>query len=459
MIRTRKPKRANLFTCAALGLALPLGLAVGTAPAYAQKAPKITFSPGFTKAAAEFDKTLSEANSNATVKAAADRARAANDPQAKAAAAAEVDAALGGARAKLAAISPTATSSGDKLKFGEMTRTVGVLMGDPGMQHQGLVQMINSGAAAPEQMGQLQFLAGVTAYQGRDYQAAVSYLRPSYDSGYRDQDGLIQRVLADAYKRTNNPAAAAQLAQADIQAAKAGGGKPAEDSIRSALQAAYDAKQSAQAFSLAADLVQYYPSAQSWNASLLIVSSLAGLQSQDNLDLMRLMSRTGAMTERGHFLEYIQNADPRRLPAETLKVIDAGVASGKLPASDSYVAEARQTANARLAADRASLPALERDARAGSASAVTVSAAGDAFLSYEQPAKAEELYKIALTKSGVDKNRVLTRLGIAQIDQNKVAEAQQSFAQVQGPRQPMAKLWSIYAANKAGGGAATASAR
>lgn len=456
MIRTSKPKRANLLTCAALGLALPLGLAAGAAPAFAQKAPKITFSPAFSKAAAEFDKSLEAAKTNPAVKAASDQARAATEPQAKAAAAGQVDAALGGARAKLSAISGSATTPGDKIKLGEMTRNVGVLMDDPALQHQGLILMINSGVAPAAQMGQLQFLAGVTAYQSRDYQGAVTYLRPSYDSGYRDQGGLIQRVLADAYKRTNNVAAASQLAQQDLAAAKASGGKPGEESIRSALQAAYDAKQSAQAYSLAADLVQYYPTAQSWNSSLLVVRSLAGLPSQDNLDLMRLMSRTGAMSQRGDYLEYVENADPRRFPAEALKVLDAGVSAGKIPGSDPFVTEARQIANGRLSADRASLPSLERDARSGSATAVTASAAGDAFLSYDQPAKAEELYKIALTKSGVDKNRVLTRLGIAQTDLGKVAEAQQSFAQVQGPRQPIAKLWSIYAANKAGGATATA---
>jgi Flp pilus assembly protein TadD len=51
----------------------------------------------------------------------------------------------------------------------------------------------------------------------------------------------------------------------------------------------------------------------------------------------------------------------------------------------------------------------------------------------------------------VDTARVLTRLGIAQSDQGKAAEAQATFAKVQGPRKPMAQLWSAYAAQKAGG--------
>jgi hypothetical protein len=87
-----------------------------------------------------------------------------------------------------------------------------------------------------------------------------------------------------------------------------------------------------------------------------------------------------------------------------------------------------------------------------------VSGAGDAFLSYGEAAKAESLYTIALTKPGVDSNRVLTRLGIAQLDQGKAAEALANFAKVQGPRRPIAQLWAAYASQSASGTAAAAPA-
>ena len=152
------------------------------------------------------------------------------------------------------------------------------------------------------------------------------------------------------------------------------------------------------------------------------------------------------------YLEYIEAADPRRLPGEVLKVIEAGTASGKLNPSDRTVAEIKAMANERVGADRASLPALERDARAASSTAVTALASGDAFLSYGDAAKAEALYAIALGKPGVDQPRALTRLGIAQVDQGKYAEAQATFAKITGPRKPIADLWTAYAQSKAKGG-------
>ena len=73
---------------------------------------------------------------------------------------------------------------------------------------------------------------------------------------------------------------------------------------------------------------------------------------------------------------------------------------------------------------------------------------GDAYLNYGDAAKAEELYRMALTKSGVDKDRVLTRLGIAQVDQGKYAEARANFKLIGGARLPLARLWLAFVNSK-----------
>ena len=75
-------------------------------------------------------------------------------------------------------------------------------------------------------------------------------------------------------------------------------------------------------------------------------------------------------------------------------------------------------------------------------------AAADTLLSYGKAADAEPLYAKALTMPGANTGLVLTRLGIAQLDQGKLADAQASFAKVQGVRQPIANLWALYATQK-----------
>ncbi|MCX7283696.1 MAG: hypothetical protein NTX28_06575 [Novosphingobium sp.] len=127
-----------------------------------------------------------------------------------------------------------------------------------------------------------------------------------------------------------------------------------------------------------------------------------------------------------------------------LKVTEMGVKSGVLKANDAFVADALSQAKGRIAADKASLPGLDREARAGK-DGKSALAMADAYLSYDEPAKAEEMYKMALEKGAVDKDRALTRLGIAQLDQDKFEEAKASFAQVGGARAPLARLWSAFA--------------
>ena len=79
--------------------------------------------------------------------------------------------------------------------------------------------------------------------------------------------------------------------------------------------------------------------------------------------------------------------------------------------------------------------------------------AGDTYLSFGQPDKADEMYTLALSKGVVDadKDRLLTRLAIAQIDEAKYADAKATLAKVGGIRVPIAQLWTIYADQKAAG--------
>ncbi len=454
---------ARQFLSSRIALAIVLsggfGLAALPLPAAAKEkaaASKITFSPAFSKAAADLDKTMSEASKNPAVTAAADKARAAQTPAAQQAAAAEVDAALGGAKAKLDGAAAAASTPGDKLKLGELTRNYGVLTADPSLQHKGLVAMLDSGVLDPATVGQVQYLAGVTAYQTSDYAGAVQYLKPSFDSGYRDPQNMIERVLADSYKRTNNNAAALDLAQKDLAAAQASGAKPAEETIRTALQSAYDAKDLAKSADLSAELARDYPSPDTWATAAGVVRGLGNFTSDVNLDLMRLMFRTNALKDKRDYFELLQDLDPRKQPGESLKVINQGIAAGKITATD--VADFKQTASGRIAADKASLPSLESDARKPGTSIVLTLASGDAFLGYDQPAKAEEIYRLALAKPGGDKGQIQLRIGIALSDQGKYADAKTAFAQVTGKTAPIAKLWAAYADTKLAPAAAPAPA-
>ena len=75
------------------------------------------------------------------------------------------------------------------------------------------------------------------------------------------------------------------------------------------------------------------------------------------------------------------------------------------------------------------------------------------YLNFDDTAKAIEMYELALSRSGVDRGRVLTRLGIAQVDQGQFADAKANFDQVEGPRAAIADLWALYAEAQLSGSA------
>ena len=90
---------------------------------------------------------------------------------------------------------------------------------------------------------------------------------------------------------------------------------------------------------------------------------------------------------------------------------------------------------------------MEADARLPDASFRTVVAAGDALLSYEDYAGAEVMYTKALEISDLEQDKILTRLGIAQIEQSKLSEATVTLGRVGGIRFPIAQLWIAHAAH------------
>jgi len=427
-------KRARPLSRAALAVALATGTAgaaamLASAPAVAkaakEEAPKV--SPGFAKVAGPLQTALAAAQ-----KAKPDAAGIAAIKQ-------QVDAALA-----------AATTPDDKFFGGQFALNVSQLDNDKDMQGKGLQAMIDSGKLAGADLGKYQFFLGSIKMDAKDYAGAQAAFSAAMGNGYTGND--VGVLLAEAYFGQQNNAAGFDALTKVFEAKKAAGALAPAQWYARGISIAYRAKQYDQAFRFGTGLVEAYPTKDNWGDAISIARLAGKYQAQETLDLMRLMGRTGSFRDTSDYSEYLQAADARRSPGEVLKVLEAGVAAGKLNASDVFVTENKTQANARLAADKAGLPALERDARAPAATGVTVVAAADAFLSYDDNAKAADLYKIALTKPGIDADRAMTRLGIAQVGLGQYADAQATFAKVGGVRKSIAQLWSIYAGQKAKGG-------
>lgn len=456
--------RSKFFARTALGLALAMGVAAGglSAPVMAKEKKQEAFKPKLSKAfsaaygpaKAAFDKASNradvvEARNKVAAAEAAYRSARGKKAQDEARASYEASvAALGALLAPEAALVEAAFGAvvdpDDKYVAGQLALNLGQLAYDKKMQRRGLQTMVDSGKVAPADLPKFNYFIGAISYDLKEYPAARTSLQAAIAGGYTESG--VEGLLADAYIYDNLPVEGLKVL--DEALTKRGAAAP-EDWIKKGIVVAYRSKLPEQSVAFSVRLVQLYPTKDNWALAIAVVRDMSKFQNQETLDLMRLMGRTESWSEARDYIEYIQAADPRRLPNEAMKIINLGLASGKLESNDPAVADWKSIASGRIAPDKASLPALERDARAANSTAATAMAAGDAFLSYDDAAKAEEMYKIALTKPGVDEPRVLTRLGIAQADLGKSAEAQETLGKVTGIRSPIAQMWAAYARSKA----------
>ncbi|MCA1661319.1 MAG: hypothetical protein LC648_03810, partial [Novosphingobium sp.] len=385
-----------------LSAALATGVAIGAlgmaaTPAFAQKkgkeaaapqGPKISISKAFQPAAAAAQAAVNAAKT---------------DPAQVPAAKAAVDAAFA-----------AATTPDDKFVAGQLAVSLGSSAKDTALTRRGLQAMVATNKT-PADNGKYNFFIASLAYDAKDYAAAQAAARAAIQSGYTTDE--VQILLAETYVSQNQPAQGLAELKKAVAAKRAAGQAVPEAWLKRAVTVAYRAKLTNEAAEWALTQVELYPNSFNWLGSTQIVRLVGNYGPNETVDLFRLMMRSGAFDNDpkllgNEFKEYVEAADPRRLPGEVVTVIDKGTASGALARSQ-WVTDMRALASGRIAADKASLPA----APAAASNGLTLLSTGDAWLNYNDAAKAEAFFKAALGKPGVDKDRVLTRLGIAQFDQ------------------------------------------
>lgn len=299
--------------------------------------------------------------------------------------------------------------------------------------------MLASGKVSAEEKPKFLRNLGALALQRGDTAKATSAYEQLVQAAPNDPEAIVQ--LAEIYQRSKQtPKAIATLRQA-IDAAKAAGQTVPENWYKRALALAYDAKLPAETQAASLALVSAYPTASNWRDSLIIFRDSAGFDDQGNLDVMRLMRAAGALNGERDYAEYAETANTRGLPGEAKAVLDEGKAKGMLTASKAWVKDLTALVEPKVARDKASLPPLEKEARAGGTAKLAMSVA-DGYLGHANYAKAAEMYQLALQKGGVDAATVNTRLGIALALAGRKAEAEAAFKAVQGgARQQLAQYW------------------
>ncbi len=363
-----------------------------------------------------------------------------------------------GADALLPAIKAAATSDYERYLASRAELSIALGLNDNARQIATIGAIVDSPAMPVAEQARLLTLGAQLAYNADDYAVAAARAKRALAAG-ATADNLTLMVV-DANIRANQLDVALTEGRAIIAAAQANGGKAPEQVYAILARALQEADRNDELMDMLVARVAAYPTADNIRTSSLIYIQNSPEDRGTTIDVLRLMAAADAMTDRRYYVEYASSLAEDALPNEALQAIAAGRAAGLISAkpagadrntalcgADVNFCEIEQTANANLAEDRASLAGGERRA-AAAAEARLATRVADAYLSYGDYPKAEELYTLALTKSGADAGLINTRLGITRYRAGNLTGALEAFGRVEGVRTGAARLWTAFIQSK-----------
>lgn len=296
---------------------------------------------------------------------------------------------------------------------------------------------------------QFLYVRGVLAFNGRQNAIAVKYLSEARQLGYQDPN--LDLMIAKAKIEGGDLAGGSADLDTAIAKAQAGGKAAPKDYYLYAVSRSMKAKDKPSTIVWLNKYAKAYPDPQTWRDVIVTYGlsspSVDNLDKAQRIDLYRLLRDTKGLSDQSLYEEYAQDAMDRGLPLEAESVLKEGQASGKLAGSKSAPEMLRQaSSSARL---EGSLAPLETKARAAADGKLAAQTA-DGYLSQGNNAKAADLYRLALSKGGVNPDDVNMHLGIALSRSGDKAGAAAAFAAVKaGPRANLASLWSTWVAQGA----------
>lgn len=348
------------------------------------------------------------------------------------------------AKAKEAEALPNLTPD-DIYTINQFKLNAGLGLKDTAVQEDALTGMLATGKVSAEDQPKFTRFVAQLAYQRKDYAKSTAYFEKLLALAPNDTDTLT--TLGELYFAQKQSAKAVDTLNKAIAAAKAAGQPAPEAWYKRSLAIAYDGKLDQQVQLTSQALVAAYPSPVNWRDALVITRDAQKVDDQTLLDFARLQIAAGALNGERDYVEYASTALDRGLPGEAKTVLEKGAEAKMINPAKPVVAEVQRGVNAKLAADKASLPALDKESKGNPKIALGT---GDAYYGYGDYAKAASLYRMAVGAPGVDQATANLRLGAALARSGDKTGAMTAFQAVKGgPREALAKYWMIWLNQKA----------
>jgi len=348
---------------------------------------------------------------------------------------------LAGASGAIGALAPATPL--EKYLASSLAMELAVRRNDVVGQRKAVAQILESGGAPQEQMSWLNSVAGYLSYQTGAMDNAATYLARARSLGVTDSRTAL--MLVETYVRQRKPADAAKLLDevisAQVQARQA---VPPSWYDRAA-SLAYGRKDWAAVSRYnAAKLASVSPTAAAdWRTPIVTYEEWATLDPEAKLDLYRLQAATGGLASERDFEGYAALAAAQGYPAEAKSIVDVGQSTGNLTASNATITSLMKTVKSKATVHLATIRGLSGKS-ASASTAAKASKGGDDLMANSQFAEAAAYYHVALDKSPTDRDRVMTRYGIALARSGDLDGAKSAFSQVTGPWAQVATYWNAW---------------
>ncbi len=351
-----------------------------------------------------------------------------------------------GYAAALAPAQAAATTPDDKYTVAQLQLKYALDTQNTAGQMAAIDALIQSGGALPTELPALYSNLAAMAINAKDNAKASYAYERLLELNPNDPTAIVN--LSEIRNRQGRKAEGVQLLDRAIAAKQASGQVVDENWYKRAVGLSTDAKLTPQALKSTRDWIGAYPTQQNWRDGLSNYRYLTQLDTPAELDRLRLMRAAGALQGERSYLEYAEVAFAAGLPGESQAVLQEGIRARIVDANKPAYKDLLQRSNVSAAKDKPTLGASEAKASASATGKLSQNLA-DAYLSYGDYAKAATLYRAAMTKGGVDANLVNTRLGIALAMSGDKAGASTAFSAVTGPRQDLARFWTLWVSKRA----------
>jgi tetratricopeptide (TPR) repeat protein len=298
----------------------------------------------------------------------------------------------------------------------------------------------------PELSANLEKSVAQLYYNGKNYEKSTEFSKRWLKNHPDDTD--ILALLSQSYYVSKDFPNCRDTANTAVAAAEKAGQQPKELWMQLAQTCAVQLDDQATVTAAYEKLVRYYPKPDYWDRLLTRVTR-GERNDRVMFQVLRVMADVGTLKNADQYMEYAQLALDNALPGEALRAVEKGYEQKVLGTDakekerhDRLMTKAKQTAQS----DKASLPALEKEAQSPKATGGVEAGLGLAYFNYEQYDKAIAALEGGLKKGGLkNPEDYKIALGISQLRSGKKDEARETFKSIPKDSQMarVADMWVL----------------